>query len=73
MVTVSTPQYGVTVCERTFNRVKVIATYEKIIEIDVDEDFDEAVMNAIDEITPDDLSYDWEELGEETELVYVRG
>ena len=73
MVRLGTPEYGVTECTRTCNIVKITATYEKILEVDVDEDFDEAVMSAIDDITLEDLDYDWEEVGEETELVYVKG
>ena len=66
-------EYGVTECAYTYKKVKVIATYEKIIEVDVDEDFDKAVEAAFDDITLEDLDYDWEELEEESELVYVKG
>lgn len=73
MIATGAPQYGVTVCEDTHNKVRITATYEKIIDIDVDADFDKAVEAAFDDITLEDLDYDWEELGQETELVYVRG
>lgn len=65
------PEYGVTPCEYTYQRVKITATYEKVIEVDVDEDFDKAIETAFDGITLEDLDYDYEELGEDTDIVYV--
>lgn len=72
MVKLGAPEYGVTECAYTYKKVKITATYEAYIEVDVDEDFAEAVMTAIGGIGLDDLEYDWEEVGEETELVYVK-
>ncbi len=72
MVRLGASEYGVTECARAFNKVKITATYEAYIEVDVDEDFDEAIMTAIDNIELEDLDYDWEVEGEETELVYVK-
>lgn len=66
------PEYGVTPCEYTYQRVKITATYEKVIDVDVDYDFYDAINNVIDNITPDELDYDYEIVGEETENVYVR-
>ena len=66
------PEYGVTPCEFTYQRVKITATYEKVIDVDVDYDFYDAINNVIDNITPDELDYDYEIIGEETESVYVR-
>lgn len=65
------PEYGVTPCEYTYQRVKITATYEKVIEVDVDEDFDKAIESAFDKIALEDLDYDYEELGEDTDIVYV--
>ena len=73
MVRLGASEYGVTECLYTHQRVKITATYEKYIDIDVDEDFDEAVMAAIDNIELEDLDYNWEVEGEESELVYVKG
>ena len=66
-------EYGVTECAYTYNRVKITATYETYIEVDVDEDMDAAIEAAFDEIELADLDYDWNVVGEETELVYVKG
>ena len=66
------PEYGVTPCEYTYQRVKITATYEKVIDVDDDDDFYDAINNVIDNITPDELDYDYEIVGEETENVYVR-
>ena len=72
MIALST-EYGVTESAYTYNKVKIIATYEKIIEIDVDEDFDKAIEAAFDDIALDDLDYDWEEIGEDTEILLKYG
>ena len=66
------PEYGVTPCEYTYQRVKITATYEKVIDVDDDDDFYDVINNVIDNITPDELDYDYEIVGEETENVYVR-
>lgn len=65
-------EYGVTECLYTYSKVKITATYEKIIEVEVGGDVDAAVEAAFDEIQLDDLDYDWDIVGEKTELVYVK-
>ena len=68
------PEYGVTPCEYTYQRVKITATYEKVAEftdMTGNEDFDKAIESAFDKIALEDLDYDYEELGEDTDIVYV--
>ena len=66
------PEYGVTPCEYTYQMVKITATYEKVIDVDVDDDFYDAINNVIDNITLDELDYDYEIIGEKAESVYIR-
>lgn len=72
MVRLGASEYGVTECAYTYNRVKITATFETYIEVDVDDDIEAAVDDAINDIDLGDLDYDWNIVGEGTELVYVR-
>lgn len=73
MVRLGAPEYGVTECACTYSKIKITATYEKVIKVEVDEDVDAAIEAAFDDIDLGDLDYDWHFVGEETELVYVKG
>ena len=72
MVRLGAPEYGVTECARTYSKIKITATYEKYIEVEVGGDVDAAVEAAFDDIQLDDLDYDWDIVGEKTELIYVK-
>lgn len=65
-------EYGVTECLYNYSKVKITATYEKFIEVEAGEDIDAAVEAAFDDIKLEDLDYDWDIVGEKTELVYVK-
>lgn len=72
MVRLGAPEYGVTECAYTYNRVKITATLTKYIEVDVDDDIEAAVDEAIDSIDLSDFDYEYDIVGEDTELVYVK-
>ena len=71
MVPIAT-ECGVTEYTYSYKTVKITATYEKCIDVDDDDDFYDAINNVIDNITPDELDYDYEIIGEKAESVYIR-
>lgn len=72
MVAIGGSEYGVTTCEFIYQKVKITATYEKIIEVPVEDDIEDAVDRAIGNIDLSDFDYDYNVIGEETELVYLK-
>ena len=56
---------------RTYNIVRIKATFEKCIEIPVEDDIDDAVDDVISKLDLSDFDYDYDEVGSRTELVDV--
>lgn len=72
MIQVSPSEYGVTEYESTVYKIRITATLEQYIEVPVEDDIEEAVDMAIENIDLGDFDYDYNIIGESTELVYVR-
>lgn len=73
MIQISAPEYGVTEYESTVYKIRITATLEQYIEVDADDDIEEAVDEAISEIELGNFDFDYDIIGEETERIYVKG